>query len=364
MNPKNIIFYPDATRGVIRSIDTQDLKSAGITGLIVNTYHLMSEPGISVIKEIGGIKKFLNWPEATIISDSGGFQMLSMIYQNPQFGTVTDNGVIFQRSSKGEKKKIDFTPEKCIQMQFALRSDIMICLDDCPRPGASRADVERSVERTIQWAKRCKAEFLSQLSSLRTRGSTYIPKLFAVIQGENYPDLRKQCADGLKEIGFDGYGFGGWPLDDDKKLNKEILKYTAQQMPDELPKYALGVGNPEAIADCAQMGYTIFDCVLPTRDARHGRLYNFIADPSSIDPFLTRPLYTFLYINEEKYTRDDSPIATWCNCHTCQNYSRAYLHHLFSIEDSLAWRLATIHNLYMYSQLLSHLNTFLIKSIT
>lgn len=353
---QNIVFYPDATRGVIRSIDTQDLKKAEIEGLIVNTYHLMSEPGISVIKEVGGIKKFLNWPEATIISDSGGFQMLSMIYQNSSFGKVSDQGVTFYKSSKGEKKKIDFTPEKCIQMQFALKSDIMICLDDCPKPGATYQEVEKSVERTINWAKRCKQEFQRLKDENLKRNEGYTPKLFAVIQGESHKELRQKCASALTEIGFDGYGFGGWPLDSEKQLNTEILSFTASLMPDHLPKYALGVGNPNAILACAKMGYTIFDCVLPTRDARHARLYTFTQDPKNPASEEQSSIYSFVYINEEKYTRDSSPISDWCDCHTCQNYSKAYLHHLFSIEDTLAFRLSTIHNLRMYSMLVEKIN--------
>lgn len=345
---KNIVFYPDATRGVIRSIDTQDLKAAKVQGLIVNTYHLMSEPGITVIKEIGGIKNFINWPEATIISDSGGFQLLSMIYQNSSFGKINDHGVTFYRSSKGEKKKIEFTPEKCIQMQVALKSDIMICLDDCPRPGASESEVQKSVERTVHWAARCKAEFQRLKIEAQKRDSNYQPKLFAVIQGENSKELRSQCANGLLEIGFDGYGFGGWPLDKEKQLNTEILAHVAALMPDNLPKYALGVGNPDAIAHCAQLGYTIFDCVLPTRDARHARLYTFNHNPQT-------SLYSYIYINEEKYTRDNTALTTWCDCHTCKNYSKAYLHHLFKIEDTLAFRLATIHNLRMYTKLIEQL---------
>jgi queuine tRNA-ribosyltransferase len=339
-------FFPDATRGVIRSIDSQDLESVKVEGLIVNTYHLMSKPGATVLKEIGGIKPFMDW-NGWIISDSGGFQLLSMIYQNPEFGKINDDGVIFYKDSKGGKKKYQFTPEKSIQIQFAIGADIMICLDDCPPLKATEEDEIKSVERTIKWAKRCKEEFNLQLKNKKISENDR-PKLFAVIQGGNSRELREKCAIGLREIGFDGFGFGGWPLDQQGNYNYEILKFTADLMPNGLPKYGLGIGNPQAIFECYKMGYNIFDCVLPTRDARHQRLYLLNTKGEGEN-------YSYLHIAKEQYVRDPNPIDKECDCHTCQHYSRAYLNHLFAIEDTAAYRLATIHNLRTYTRLIEQI---------
>ncbi len=340
-------FFPDATRGVIRTIDSQDLAQASVEGVIVNTYHLMSKPGTTVLKEIGGIKKLMGW-DGWIISDSGGFQLLSMIYQNPAFGKINKDGVIFYKDSKGGKEKYNFTPEKSIQVQFALEADIMICLDDCPPLKATEEDENASIKRTIEWAKRCKEEFTTQIKNRKMTDATR-PLLFGVIQGGSRKELRQHCFKELQKIGFDGYGFGGWPLDEGGNYDYEILKYTADLIPNALPKYALGVGNPQAVHDCYQMGWNIFDCVLPTRDARHQRLYILNDD--------SKKIYSFLHIKEEKYTRDSSPIDSNCDCHTCKNYTRAYLKHLFEIEDATASRLATIHNLRTYTRLIEKLRS-------
>lgn len=343
-------FFPDATRAVIRGLDAKDLANEGVEGLVVNTYHLMFTPGDTVIKDLGGVAKFMNWGGHTI-SDSGGFQAFSLIHKNPNFGTITEKGI--QLTPPNQKKQL-FTPEKCIQTQFAIGADIMICLDYFQGDDASREDVQMCVDRTVRWAKRCKEEFESQIK-LRKISKASRPLLFAVIQGGKFEDLRKQCARELVEIGFDGYGFGGWPMTRSNELDVEYLNLVAESVPEDAPKYALGVGLPHEIAICVRLGYTIFDCVLPTRDARHERLYVFNSDPATITNFETKDFYSFLYINKEKYIRDKGPISEFCDCHTCKNYSRSYLNHLFKIEEPLAQRLATIHNLRMYSVLMQRL---------
>ncbi len=341
-------FFPDATRGVIRTLDSQDLEQEKIEGLIVNTYHLMSKPGVTVLKEVGGIKPFMNWQDGWIISDSGGFQLLSMIYQNPAFGKINKDGVIFYKDSKGGKEKYNFTPEKSIQVQFAIGADIMICLDDCPAANATQEEEQLSIERTIDWAKRCKEEFACQIKNRKMTDENR-PLLFGVIQGGNSKELRQKCAQELLKIGFDGYGFGGWPLEDGK-YNYDILGFTASLIPDHLPKYALGVGNPQAVWDCYQLGWNIFDCVLPTRDARHQRLY-------ILNPDTPENIYSYLQIKEEKYFRDSLPVDPQCDCHACRHYSRSYIKHLFEIEDATASRLATIHNLRTYTRLIEKLRS-------
>ena len=349
------VFFPDATRGVIRGLDSADLVDASVEGLIVNTYHLLSRPGALVLKELGGIKRFSSW-NGTVISDSGGFQLLSMIYRDKSFGKITDDGVTFFQGSKGNRRKYNFTPEKCIQTQFAIGADIFICLDDCPAPNARPDDLEASVARTIAWAKRCKAAFTDQVASRKLTDETR-PLLFAVIQGGDNKALRTRCADALLAIGFDGYGFGGWPLDEAGEINLDILGYTASLIPDTVPKYALGVGNPQAIVDCYKLGWNIFDCVLPTRDARHERLYNLAPNLTRDTIFQAPKVYEFVHILKNDYIRNTGPIDGSCDCYTCQNYSLAYLNHLYQIEDSLAGRLGTIHNLRTYTRLMALLRS-------
>ncbi len=350
------IYFPDATRGVVRGLDSEDLHEVGIEGLVVNTYHLLSHPGISVLKAAEGLKNLMNW-HGWVISDSGGFQMLSLIYQNQLNGKVNKDGIVFYRDTKGKKRRIEFTPEKSIQTQFAIGSDVMFCLDDCPPVKAGPKEYEASVTRTVSWAERCKDEYLSQVKLKRLNEQSR-PKLFAVIQGGNDKRLRQSCAESLLKIGFDGYGFGGWPLDRDGNYDFEILRYTARLTPDELPRFGLGIGNPQAIIDCFKLGYTMFDCVLPTRDARHQRLYVFNHDPNQGDLLAGNGHVKYLHIMQEKYVRDTRPISQWCDCHTCKRYSRAYLRHLFEIEDSLAGRLATLHNLRTYTTLIEKLRKY------
>lgn len=344
------IFLPDATKGAVKGLDGRDLKEAGVEGVVVNSFHLTSEPGTTVVKSLGKLKRFMNW-DGWVVSDSGGFQLLSLVYENKSYGSVNDDGIRFSRDSKGRRKRHNFTPEKSIQVQFNLGADIMICLDDCPPISAGLDENQLSVRRTIEWAKRCKDEFLKQLED-RKETAHNRPLLFAVIQGGNYEDLREKCAKELMKIGFDGFCFGGWPLDKEKNLNRKILLFTATLMPDGLPKFALGVGNPQALIDCVKMGYNIFDCVLPTRDARHHRLYVFSKDPRQIafNDEVTN-ITEFIYIKDEKYARDPRPISDYCDCYTCRNYSRAYLRHLFEIEDPQALRLSSIHNLRVYTKL-------------
>lgn len=351
------IFLPDATRGVIKSLDSKDIAGTNTEGVIVNTYHLMSQPGVSILKDFGGIKKLMNF-EGWVISDSGGFQLLSLVYQNKSFGKITSEGVTFYRGSKGEKGRYYFTPEKSIQVQFDINPDILICLDDCPARKHNNEENKLSVGRTIDWAKRCKEEYLKQIES-RKISQDEKPLLFGVIQGGRDKLERERCAKELIKIGFDGYCFGGWPISEQGGINKEMLAFTASLLPDNLPKYALGVGDPQAIVDCTSMGYNIFDTVLPTRDARHQRLYIFNRDPDKTDLRVGQGNFGFIYSMREKNILDNGSISSFCHCYTCQNYSIAYLYHLFKIEDSLASRLATIHNLWTYAKLIEVLRKYI-----
>jgi queuine tRNA-ribosyltransferase len=341
-------FFPDATRAVVRAVDSRDLEACGVAGLVVNVFHLSSRPGAGLIKHAGGVHTFMDW-RRPIASDSGGFQLMSMIRENPRYGTITRRGIHFT-DLDGNRKKVLFTPERSIRQQFNLGADLMICLDDCPSPEATAGEVAVAVERTVQWAKRCKAEFDRLLRSRQGAGPQ--PLLLGVIQGGYDKALRTECAGQLLDLGFDGFGFGGWPLTPDGELAGEILAHTAGLAPEHLPRFALGIGKPEHIVSCYQMGWRIFDCVLPTRDARHGRLYVFDAlDPDQID-VRAREFYHFVYVRDEKHKRQTGPISPTCDCPCCQHYSLGYLHHLFDIGDALGMRLATLHNLRFYTRLL------------
>lgn len=344
-------FFPDGTRGVVRCVDAIDLENCGVQGLVMNTYHLMSKPGPGVIKAMGGLHRFTGW-QRPIITDSGGFQVFSLIRENASYGEIRANEIIF----RGDGEKTVLTPEKCIQSQLAYGPDILMCLDYCTHPDDPYEIQKTSVDITIRWAKRCVAEYRRLISSSKKYAECK-PLLFGIIQGGNDPALRKACAEALIDMGFDGFGFGGWPLDDAGRLTEDILAYTAQLMPDTTVKYAMGIGRPENITACYKMGYRLFDCVIPTREARHNRLYVFnegYAKAEDIDVWAS-DFYHHYYLLDDTYRRDARPVSTVCDCYCCTHYSRAYLRHLNSIGDALGGRLATLHNLRFYTMLMEAL---------
>ena len=346
-------FFPDATKGVIRACSSEDVAQAGINGLIVNTYHLLTQPGTTVLEQAGGVKKYMNW-NGTIISDSGGWQIFSLIYRNSNLGSINKGGVTFIKETMGGKFKYKITPEKCIQTQFGIGADIMICLDYFTPENPSSDDLDISVKRTVEWAGRCKEEF-DTLCRQKKLVKEDRPLLFCVLQGGRDKKSVEKCANGLRKFKFDGWGLGGWLFDKEGKLDLDICQHYYNCMEREKPTYALGIGNPQAIVDCAKIGFDIFDCVLPTRDARHKRLYVFNNEIASSAITGGVKWYSTFQIDREKYIRDFFPISKFCDCFTCKNYTRAYLRHLFEIEDTLAYRLATIHNLRMYSMLMGSL---------
>lgn len=339
-------FFPDGTYGVVRCTDSIDLFNCGIKGLVMNSYHLLSKPGVNVLKSCGGLHKFTNW-DAPILTDSGGFQVFSMIRENSKYGEIRKNEIIFRPDR--DKKKIILTPEKSIQSQFSYGADIMMCLDYCTHPDDDIEVNKFSVEVTVNWAKRCKEEYEKQLK-IRKLTDANRPLLFGIIQGGNFPELRRECALKLIDIGFDGFGFGGFPVDSDGNLIEDILKLTAELMPNDKPKYAMGIGKPDGIIKCVKWGYNLFDCVIPTREARHNRLYVFNDGKT-----LKHHCY---YILDDKHIKENEPISKVCDCYTCKNYSSAYLYHLYKVGDSLAYRLATLHNLRFYSMLMERIRKF------
>jgi queuine tRNA-ribosyltransferase len=297
---------------------------------------------------MGGINAFAGF-HGPVLTDSGGFQVFSLIRENKRYGQIRNNEVIFY-PGMGADKYI-YSPQKCIQNQFSIGSDIIMCLDYCTHPD-DPPDVQRqSVETTIRWAALCKREYELQCKNQRLAQQDR-PMIFGIIQGGADHALRRQCADALTDIGFDGFGFGGWPLDAQGNLMDDILAYTAALMPDSGIKYAMGLGRPEEIVRCAAMGYTLFDCVIPTREARHRRLYVFTQKDITTPDF-----YRFMYIMDDDYAADTAPVSEDCDCPCCRQYSRAYLRHLFKLDDPLAYRLATLHNLRFYSMLMERIRS-------
>ncbi len=344
-------FLPDATRGLVRSVDSLDLEGCGTQGLVMNTFHLMQNPGSSTIQSLGGLHAMSGWP-GPIVTDSGGFQIYSLIRQNPKFGSLSSKGAVFRHQGSG--RKFNLTPEKSIQLQVAYGADLLFCLDDCTHVDDPYETQAVSVERTIDWARRCKSEF-QRLTGNKSYDENARPLLFAVIQGGGYLDLRKHCAEALLEISFDGYGYGGWPLDAQGNLLVEILAHTRALVPAEYPMHALGVAHPRNVLEAAHMGYELADGAMPTRDARHARLYSFNLDPGEPGVQLTGEWFSFVYPLDDKHVKNSNPVSPYCDCLLCIRYSTGYLHHLFKIGDSLAQRLATIHNLRFMVQLTTHL---------
>jgi len=344
---KTPLFMPDATYGFVRSIDSEDLATCRIQAVVMNAFHLMQSPGTSVIKSLGGLHAFSGWNHP-IVTDSGGFQVYSLINRNPNLGSISSRGVRFKR--EGSTRKFLLTPEKSIQLQLNYGSDITICLDYCTHVNESMPRQQESVEKTIQWAERSKKEFIKRTDNL----VGVRPLLFAVIQGGDSHKLRRKCAEALLDIGFDGYAYGGYPLDDRGKLLFDMLGYTRKLIPHKYPMIALGVGEPSSIVRCTRAGYDMFDSSLPTRDARQGRLYTLEEGHSFRDVGNERS-YHYNYIQDEKHVKCGDPISPLCDCPVCTNYNLAYLHHLHKREDSLYRRLATIHNLRFMTLLLEHL---------
>lgn len=355
-------FLPDATRATVRAIDSTDLRTIGIDGVVVNTFHLMRTPGTRLVKLAGGIHRFMGW-DGPVISDSGGFQVYSLIRQNPSAGVIRPHEVIFKEPTTGEK--VVLSPDRCIQAQVQLGSDVLFCLDDCTDAGDLDTEQALSVERTIRWAARCKETFGNLVIPRAARRSAPLPDheretpvrplLFAVVQGGGSATLRAECARALAQIGFDGFGYGGWPLTAEGTLRTDMLSAVAEALPPGTPLHALGIGRPDHVVRAHALGYTIFDCTLPTRDARHGRLYRYRPGFPATRPRPDDDFFDTHYILDQKHANDFGPIDEGCDCPTCSRYSRAYLRHLFKVEDASAWRLATLHNLRFYARLLNAL---------
>ena len=345
------LFLPDGTQGVVRSIDAADLETAQMQAVQMNVFHLMQKPGSSTIQALGGLHQMAGW-QRPIFTDSGGFQVYSLLRQNAKIGSINDKGASFK--PEGSDRKFNLTPEKSVQLQLSYGTDVVICFDDCTHVDDDFAEQEKSVKRTIAWAKRCKDEFVRIVEQKKWPDEKR-PYLIGVVQGGSSKELRAQCAHELLEIGFDGYGYGGWPLDSDGNLLEEMVGYVRELIPNEFTLHGLGIGHPANVVKCTALGYNIFDSTMPTRDARHGRLYTYTVDPQTSKLDAAGNFFKYSYIKDKKHVKANHPISEWCDCPVCSRYSLGYLHHLFKLNDNLYPRLATIHNLRFMTQLMENL---------
>ncbi|MDD5589760.1 MAG: tRNA guanosine(34) transglycosylase Tgt [Candidatus Portnoybacteria bacterium] len=350
------VFMPIATKGAVKNLTPEELKTLGAGLILGNTYHLWLRPGMEIIKKAGQLHKFMNW-FGPILTDSGGFQAFSLGPRMAKKGNlktaeakISDEGVKFKDPFDG--KEYFLTPERSIQIQLDLGSDIIMVLDHCPPGMAMRKDVEGAVKRTTEWAKRCKEYFNKKVNSKsKIRSQTKKPLLFGIVQGGIHKDLREQSAKELLDIGFDGYAIGGVAVGEPRQTFWQVLEWVLPLLPEDKPRYLMGLGKPEEIVGAVKAGIDMFDCVIPTREARHGRIYKF----KKRNPKLKGNFYETLQITNGKFAKDFQPIEKGCDCYTCQNYSRAYLYHLFRTSEPLALRLASIHNLRFYIRLTEEL---------
>lgn len=335
---KSPIFMPDATKGSVRYITTEQLKKIGMKGVVINTLHLASTITADRIARLGGMHNFMNW-DGYILSDSGGFQIFSLLHSKKWKGEINNDGAIFKSPKDGSVYTL--TPESSIDIQIKLGSDILVVLDDCRDANISRSEAEKSVKKTIEWAKRAKAHFEIVYGGKEKTGKL----LSAVVQGADHLDLREKCAKELVKIGFDGYNFGGYVIGEDGKLVLDQMKVVAENTPDDKFRYAMGVGKPGDIIAGYEIGYKVFDTVLVTRNARHGTLYSSSSEENG----------QVIHIKNSFYSEDTLPVDQSCDCEACTSHSRAYLHNLFKNDEATALHLMTIHNLRYYQRLINDL---------
>lgn len=317
------IFMPVGTQATVKYLTKEELEACGAKIILGNTYHLWTQPGHEIIEEAGGLHKFMNWDQS-ILTDSGGFQVFSLA----KLRDITEEGVTFKHHKSGAP--LFLSPEKAIEIQNSLGSDIMMSFDECPPYPASYDYVKKSLERTLRWAARGKA------------AHKYPDRqgLFGIVQGGFYQDLREYSAKELVKMDFDGYSIGGTSVGEPKELQNLVLDYSLPLIPEDKPRYLMGVGSPGAILDAVERGIDMFDCVLPTRIARHGTAMTHKGR---------------LLLKNKEFERDFRPIDDKCDCYTCKNYSRAYIRHLIKAGEMLAGRLVSIHNIHFLLNLMANI---------
>ena len=345
---------PIATRGAVKNLTPEELKELGAKIILANTYHLWQKPGPEIVKKIGGLHKFMAWP-SPILTDSGGYQVFSLARHRK----ITDKGAKFRSEIDG--RELFLTPEKSVEIQLALGSDIIMVLDECPPYPCGREYARKSLNLSLDWAERCKKHFEIKISKSKiqndnAKSKIKRPLLFGIVQGSVYKDLREKTAKELLKIGFDGYAIGGVSVGEPFREKMKVLKWVSPLLPKDKPRYLMGLGRPEEIAAAAKLGIDMFDCVIPTREARHGRIYKFKIQNSKFKiTNQNSKFYETIQITNAEFKKDFKPIDKNCDCYACKNFSRAYLRHLFRIKEMLAMRLATIHNLRFYLSLMERI---------
>jgi queuine tRNA-ribosyltransferase len=325
------VFMPVGTLGSVKSLSPEELRAAGARIILGNTYHLYLRPGCEVIERFSGLHGFMNW-DGPILTDSGGFQVFSLA----KLAKVSDGGVTFQSHIDGSSHLL--TPEKAIDIQICLDSDIIMCLDECIRYPAGHEDTRAAAVNTASWAKRCKQAWQQTANGHNA--------LFGIVQGGMFKDLRGMSAEALVDIDFSGYALGGLSVGEPAEIMLDIADFTLPQLPDAKPKYIMGVGTPQNLIELVALGADMFDCVLPTRNARNGQLFTQNGT---------------LNISNSRFKHDTAPPDTECRCYTCQNYSRAYLRHLYMARELLAYRLNTIHNIYFFIHFMEQIRSAIVS---
>ncbi|WP_301110040.1 tRNA guanosine(34) transglycosylase Tgt [Sporosarcina sp.] len=316
-------FMPVGTQATVKTMSPEELKAMGAGIILSNTYHLWLRPGHEIIKEAGGLHKFMNW-DRPILTDSGGFQVFSL----SKFRDIKEEGVHFRNHINGDK--LFLSPEKAVEIQNALGPDIMMAFDECPPFPATHEYMKASVERTSRWAERC----------LQAHQRPEEQGLFGIVQGGEFEDLRKQSARDLVSLDFPGYAIGGLSVGEPKDVMNRALEFTTPLLPENKPRYLMGVGSPDSLIDGAIRGIDMFDCVLPTRIARNGTLMTSEGR---------------LVVKNAKFERDFGPLDPNCDCYACKNYSRAYIRHLIRAGETFGIRLTSYHNLHFLLNLMEQI---------
>ena len=318
------MFMPVGTQATVKTLSVEELKACHCGIILANTYHLWLRPGEDIIDEAGGLHKFMNW-DRPILTDSGGFQVFSLAKRKD----ITEEGVKFKNQYNGDNLLL--TPEKSIQIQNKLDSDIAMSFDECIGYPATYEYCKQSVERTLRWAKRGRDAFNNPRQSL-----------FGIVQGGEYEDLRRHCVEELTKMDFDGYSIGGTSVGEDKETQYKMVRYATKYLPKDKVRYLMGVGDPIDIIEGVIRGIDIFDCVLPTRIARNGTAMTWDGK---------------VVIRNATYERDWTPLDPECDCYTCKNYTRAYIRHLVKANEILGVRLLSIHNLRFLTRLMENIRT-------
>ncbi|KYD15305.1 tRNA guanosine(34) transglycosylase Tgt [Saccharococcus caldoxylosilyticus] len=314
------MFMPVGTLATVKTLSPEELKEMGAGVILSNTYHLWLRPGPDIVQEAGGLHSFMNWDRG-ILTDSGGFQVFSL----SEFRRIEEEGVYFRNHLNGDK--LFLSPEKAIEIQNALGSDIMMAFDECPPYPSTHEYMKKSVERTSRWAERC----------LKAHRRPAEQGLFAIVQGGEFEDLRRQSAQDLVSLDFPGYAIGGLSVGEPKEVMNRVLEFTTPLLPANKPRYLMGVGSPDSLIDGSIRGIDMFDCVLPTRIGRNGTVMTSEGR---------------VVIKNAQYARDFSPLDPNCDCYTCRNYTRAYIRHLIKCEETFGIRLTSYHNVYFLIKLM------------